>query len=99
MPLIGDPPYNLASVSLIRAAIADDPDAGILIMSQNGGCQPGPEGKKASAFIMALAAMAARAFLSARGYNVERTLTVLDTWAAEYAAIRRQADDSCSAPR
>ena len=47
--------------------------------------EPGPEGKKASPFIMALAAVAARALLSAHGYNVERTLRVLDSWAAEYA--------------
>ena len=36
MPLIGDPPNNLAAVSLIRAAIADDPDSGILTMSEHG---------------------------------------------------------------
>lgn len=36
MPLIGDPPNNLAAVSLIRAAIADDPDSGTLIMSEHG---------------------------------------------------------------
>lgn len=39
MPLIGDPPSNLAAVSLIRAAIADDLDSGILIMSEQGGRQ------------------------------------------------------------
>ena len=41
MPLIGDPPNNLAAVSLIRAAIAGDPDSGVLIMSEHGGCEPG----------------------------------------------------------
>ncbi len=30
-----------------RAAIADDPDSGVLIMSQHGGCIPGAEGMKA----------------------------------------------------
>jgi hypothetical protein len=93
MPLIGDPPNNLAAVSMIRAAIADDPDSGILIMSEHGGCEPGPEGKKAAQFMMALAAVSARALLSAHGYNVERTLKVLDTWAAEYAGDRAAADD------
>jgi rhamnose utilization protein RhaD (predicted bifunctional aldolase and dehydrogenase) len=85
MPLIGDPPNNLAAVSLIRAAIADDPDSGVLIMSEHGGCLPGPEGKKAAQFMMSLAAVAARALLSAHGYNVERCLKTLDAWAAEYA--------------
>ena len=93
MPLIGDPPNNLAAVSLIRAAIADDLDSGILIMSEHGGRQPGPEGKKAGQFMMALAAVSARALLSAHGYNVERILKVVDTWAAEYAGDPAAADD------
>jgi hypothetical protein len=38
-----------------------------------------PEGKEASAFIMALATVAARALLSAHGSNVERALRVLDS--------------------
>ena len=85
MPMLGSPPDNLAAVSLIRAAIADDPDSGVLILSQHGGCLPGAEGMKAAAFMMALAGVSARAQLSAHGYNVERTLEILDTWAAEYA--------------
>ena len=93
MPLVGDPPNNLAAVSLIRAAIADDADSGIFIMSEHGGCRPGPEGKKAAQFMMALAAVSARALLSAHGYNVERTLKVLDAWAAEYAGDPAAADD------
>lgn len=52
-----------------------------------------PEGKKAAQFMMALAAVSTKALLSAHGYNVERTLKVLDTWAAEYAADRAAADD------
>lgn len=43
--------------------------------------------------MMALAAVSTKALLSAHGYNVERTLKVLDTWAAEYAADRAAADD------
>jgi len=85
MPLIATPPENLAAVGLIRAVVVDDPDSGLLIMSQRGGCKPGPEGERLTAFMIALAATAARALLSARGYNVERTLRMLDTWAAEYA--------------
>jgi hypothetical protein len=83
--MLGSPPDNLAAVSLVRAAIADDPDSGVLILSQHGGCLPGAEGMKAAAFMMALAGVSARALLSAHGYNVERTLAILDTWAAEYA--------------
>ncbi len=41
--------------------------------------------------MMSLAGVAARALLSAHGYNVERTLEVLDAWATEYA------DDSAAA--
>ena len=44
-------------------------------------------------FMMVLAAVSARALLSAHGYNVERTLKVLDTWTAEYAADPAAADD------
>jgi hypothetical protein len=44
---------------MIRAAIADDPDSGVLIMSEHGGCQPGSEGIKAAEFMMALAAVSA----------------------------------------
>ncbi len=85
MSLIATPPESLAAVGLVRAVVVDDADAGLLIMSQRGGCKPGPEGDRATAFMMALAATAARALLSVHGYNVERTLRVLDTWAAEYA--------------
>jgi hypothetical protein len=42
--MLDNPPENLAAVSLIRATIADDPDSGILIMSQHGESLPGAEG-------------------------------------------------------
>jgi hypothetical protein len=35
LSLSGDPPNNLAAASLIRAATADNPDSGILIMSEH----------------------------------------------------------------
>ena len=85
MSLIATPPENLAAVGLIRAVVVDDPDSGLLIMSQRGGCKPGPEGDRVTAFMLALAVTATRALLSAHGYNVERTLRVLEAWAAEYA--------------
>jgi hypothetical protein len=91
MSLIATPSENLAAVGLIRAVVVDDADSGLLIMSQRGGCKPGPEGDRVTAFMLALAVTAGRALLSAHGYNVERTLRVLDAWAAEYA------DDSAAA--
>jgi hypothetical protein len=81
--MIGDPVTNLAATSLIRAALADDPDSGILVMSQHGGCSQGAD--EATVFMMSLAAVGARALLSASGYNVQRAMEMLDSWAAEYA--------------
>jgi hypothetical protein len=79
--MIGDPANNLAAVSLIRAAIADDADSGLLIIGEHGGLRD----QETSVFIMALAAVAARALMSANSYNIERTVKLLDTWASEYA--------------
>ena len=59
------------------------PDSGVLVMSQHGGCAPGNE--DATVFMMSLAAVAARAVLSAAGYNVQKALEMLDTWTSEYA--------------
>jgi hypothetical protein len=81
MALVGDPPDSLAAVSLIRAAIADDADAGLLIMSEHGALAD----RGTSRFVMALASVAGRALLSSCGYNVERVVQLLDTWAQEYA--------------
>jgi hypothetical protein len=81
--LIGDPVTNLAATSLIRAALADDADSGILVMSQHGGAVQGAD--EATVFMMSLAAVGARAILSASGYNVARALQMLDAWSAEYA--------------
>jgi hypothetical protein len=85
MSLSATPSNNLAAVGLIRAVAVDDPDSGLLIISQHGGCKPGPEGDQVTAFMIALAALAARAMFASHGYNVERTLRVLDAWTAEYA--------------
>lgn len=43
--------------------------------------------------MMPLGVMSARALLSAHGYNVERTLQVRDTWAAQYTGDPAAADD------
>ena len=81
MAMVGDPANNLAAVSLIRAAVADDPDAGLLIMGEHGAL----EDERLFKFVMALAGVAARSLLTASGYNVERTIKTLETWQAEYA--------------
>ena len=85
MSLSATPSNNLAAVGLLRAVAVDDPDAGLLIISQHGGCKPGHEGDRVTAFMLALATLAARAMFASNGYNVERTLRVLDAWTAEYA--------------
>lgn len=72
----------LAAVSLMRAAVVDDPERGMLIINQHGG----RDSAEAAKFMVALAQTAARMMLSSSGYNVERTLRSLDAWAAEYAA-------------
>jgi len=96
MPMMGTPAVNLAAVSLIRAAIADDPDSGVLVMSQHGGCQSGTEGERASEFMMSLAAVAARSFLSVHGYNIARALETLDAWSADYAEQEMSGDGAHS---
>jgi hypothetical protein len=58
---------------------------GFLLRRSGVGSVPDAEGRKAAAFMMALAAVSARALLSAHGYNVERTLETLGRRAAEYA--------------
>jgi hypothetical protein len=80
MPMIGDATNNLAAVSLIRAAVTDDADAGVLIMAEHSAL----EDRELSRFVMALAGVAARSLLTVNGYNIERTIKTLETWAAEY---------------
>jgi len=79
--LAGDAENNLAAVALVRAAVADDPDAGLLVMSEHGAL----DNRATSHFIMSLAAVAGRALLAANGFNVEKTVQVLSRWSAEYA--------------
>jgi hypothetical protein len=78
--LIGDPASNVAAVALIRAAITDDKDSGVLILSQNGLLHD----QQTSAMGMSLAAVAARALMTGFGYNVEQALRTLEAWSAEY---------------
>lgn len=79
--MTGKPASNLAAVGLIRAAITDDAEAGVLILDQHGVIGQGGN----TEFMLGLTAVAARALMSGYGYNVKRVLQVLDTWADEYA--------------
>ena len=77
---------DLAALSLLRAFLADDRQAGILIMEQNGGQQAGPAADELIRFNIALTKLAARVLLSANGYDPAKTLKVLDGWLARLAA-------------
>lgn len=72
---------RLAAVSLMRAAVVDDPERGMLIINQHGG----QASNEAAVFMVVLAQTAARMMVSVTGYNLDRTLTTLDAWATEYA--------------
>jgi hypothetical protein len=78
--LIGNPEKNIAAVALIRAAIIDDKDSGVLILTQNEMLT-----SASSAMGMSLAAVAARALMSACGYNMAQVMKMLDAWSDEYA--------------
>jgi hypothetical protein len=77
---------DLAAASLLRAFLADDREAGILIMEQNGGRLVGPEGAEMRQLMIALTKLAARCLLSANGYDPARTRRVLDQWLTRLAA-------------
>jgi hypothetical protein len=79
--LVGDPASNVAAVALIRAAITDDKEAGVLILSQNELLHD----RQTSALGMSLAAVAARSLMTGFGYNVEQALRALEAWSAEYS--------------
>ena len=76
---------NLAAASLVRAFMADDEQAGILIIKQNGGQAAGAAGHDLTQFIIAVTGLAARTLLSAEGYDVDKALKVIDSWMQRYA--------------
>jgi hypothetical protein len=89
MPLIEPNAKTIAAVGLIRAGIADDPDAGVLIIQQNGGAaayraDPAAAGELQE-LIIALTAQAVKTLLAANGWDVERALKVIDGWTNAYA--------------
>jgi hypothetical protein len=65
---------ELAAYAFIRAWMADDVGAGMLLIEQH---HVSPESAQ---FVMALVKAARRAILSAEGYQVDRALAVLDQW-------------------
>ena len=73
---------RLAAASLVRAFLLDDADAGLLIMSQNG-VPAGAGGSQVRGLLLAVAELAVHAVQAANGYDVARTLAVLDGWTAE----------------
>ena len=64
---------EIAAYAFIRACMADV-DKGMLLIEQH------HVPPKAALFVMSLVKAAARALLSAEGYQVERALAVLDQW-------------------
>jgi hypothetical protein len=77
---------DLAAASLLRAFLADDRQAGILIIEQNGGQAVGPAGAELTRLTIAVTKLAARCLLSANGYDPDKTLKVIDAWMTRLAA-------------
>lgn len=85
MPLTGETAKNLAAASLIRAGICDDHEAGVLIIQQHGGQAAGPAGTELTHLLLAMTALSSRVLLSANGFDVDKTLAVIDQWIGQYA--------------
>jgi hypothetical protein len=85
MPLTEPTAKTLAAASLIRAGLADDAQAGVLIIQQNGGRNAGPAGGELEELLIAMTALSARVLLSANGWDVNRALAVIDQWTEQYA--------------
>jgi hypothetical protein len=94
MPLTADSAKSLAAASLIRAGICDDADAGVLILQQNGGYAGGPANNELTELTLAVTTLAVRVLLSANGFNVAKTMGVIDQWIENYG---READGSAGA--
>jgi hypothetical protein len=68
---------DLAAAALLRAFLADDRDAGLLVIDQHTG-----SAEQSSALIVGTTKLAARVLLSANGYDVAKALAVIDGWMA-----------------
>lgn len=81
MPLIAPTEQTSAAAALVRAGLADDADAGVLILRQNAA--------DAEALTIAVTSLAVRVLLAACGYDVAKALSVIDGWMAQAAARAR----------
>lgn len=77
---------DLAAASLLRAFMADDKPAGVLIIEQNGGQTAGPAGAELIRLVIAVTKLANRVLLSANGYDPDKALQVIDQWMTRLAA-------------
>jgi len=65
----------------------------VLIVQQNGGYAGGEANKQLTELTLAVTALAVRVLLSANGFNVAKTMKVIDQWIENYG---READGSAS---
>jgi hypothetical protein len=93
MPLTADSDKTLAAASLIRAGLCDDADAGVLIIQQNGGETAGAVGIELTQLLLAMTALSVRVLLSANGFDVDKSMAVIDQCIGQYAKA-----DSASRP-
>jgi hypothetical protein len=85
MPLTEPNAKTLAAAGLIRAGLADDAHAGVLIIQQNGGSAAGPVGGELEELLIAVTALSVRVLLAANGWDVDRALAVIQQWTDQYA--------------
>jgi hypothetical protein len=77
---------DLAAASLLRAFMADDQEAGMLIIEQHGGLVAGAAGSELTHLLIATLKLANRVLLSANGYDPDKALKVIDQWMTRLAA-------------
>ena len=83
MPLTEPTAKTLAAAGLIRAGLAADADAGVLIIQQNGGRDA--NAGELEELLIAMTALSVRVLLSANGWDVDRALAVIEQWTEQYA--------------
>ena len=91
--MTADSDKTLAAASLIRAGLCDDADAGVLIIQQNGGETVGAAGIELTHLLLAMTSLSVRVLLSANGFDVDKSMAVIDQWIGQYAKA-----DSASRP-
>lgn len=70
---------SLPAAALVRTFITGDPDRGVAILTAHGGA----DSAELSTLAVSVAGIAARAVLSANGYNVHKALEIIDGWIDE----------------